>query len=201
MKEVWEYEQNRLRVINGGTNNLMDTLLHNKFIAYNLGHLLYLALIFTVFGGKATIFHILTSIIVLQQFEAVNYLEHYGLERKMVDGIYESVKITHSWNAPQVVTNYLLFKLQRHSDHHANSYKPYQVLDSFEESPMLPYGYSICLIICMIPPIWKRVIDPMVLALRAGEKMSEEAKKDQEICILSTLVISCIGITYLTFFM
>jgi hypothetical protein len=65
MKEVWEYEQNRLRVINGGTNNLMDTLLHNKFIAYNLGHLLYLALIYTVFGGKATIFHILTSIIVL----------------------------------------------------------------------------------------------------------------------------------------
>ena len=61
-------------------------------------------------------------------FESVNYLEHYGLQRKLMPGytdIYESVRITHSWNAPQVITNYLLFKLQRHSDHHANSYKHY----------------------------------------------------------------------------
>jgi alkane 1-monooxygenase len=86
---------------------------------------LYFGMIYLVFGGKGLLFHIITNIIVLSQFEAVNYLEHYGLLRKMENGVYESVKITHSWNAPQLITNYLLFKLQRHSDHHANAYKPY----------------------------------------------------------------------------
>ena len=163
--EVWEYEQNRLKQLNGGVNSLLDSLLHNRLISFTLFEALYFGLIFTVFGGKGLAFHILTNIIVLSQFEAVNYLEHYGLLRKMENGVYESVKITHSWNAPQLITNYLLFKLQRHSDHHANAYKPYQILDSFEESPMLPYGYSICLILCMIPPIWRRVIDPQLQSL------------------------------------
>jgi alkane 1-monooxygenase len=59
-------------------------------------------------------FNLLVSVITTLMFEAVNYLEHYGLQRKLLPGtdkVYESVNITHSWNAPQVMTNYLLFKL------------------------------------------------------------------------------------------
>jgi alkane 1-monooxygenase len=123
--EVWEYEQNRLKQLNGGTNSFIDSLLHNRLISFTLCEALYFGIIYLVFGGKGLLFHIITNIIVLSQFEAVNYLEHYGLLRKMENGVYESVKITHSWNAPQLITNYLLFKLQRHSDHHANAYKPY----------------------------------------------------------------------------
>ena len=72
------------------------------------------------------------------------------------------------------MTNFGLFKLQRHSDHHANSYKPYQILDSFEESPMLPYGYSVSLPISLFPYIWKKVINPMAIATNKGEKISAE---------------------------
>lgn len=51
--------------------------------------------------------------------ETINYIEHYGLRRKRnPDGTYEKVTIRHSWNAPHRFTNCLLFKLQRHSDHH-----------------------------------------------------------------------------------
>lgn len=123
--EVWEYEQDRLKTINGGTNSIIDSLLHNRLISFTLCEILYFVMVYLVFGGKGLLFHLVTNIMVLQQFEAVNYLEHYGLLRKLENGVYESVKITHSWNAPQVITNYLLFKVQRHSDHHANSYKPY----------------------------------------------------------------------------
>lgn len=35
------------------------------------------------------------------QLEIVNYLEHYGLERKEIkEGLYEPVSLQHSWNAP-----------------------------------------------------------------------------------------------------
>lgn len=109
------------------------------------------------FGWRALVFHLVYSLIILLQFEAIEYLEHYGLERKLIpgsDGIYEAVNTKHSWNAPQVLSNYMLFKVQRHSDHHANAYKPYQVLDSFAESPLLPYGYSVCLMLVMNPSVW-----------------------------------------------
>jgi len=132
-----------------------------------------------LFGARALCFNLLVSCLTTMMFESVNYLEHYGLERKLIPGsenVYESVRITHSWNAPQVITNYLLFKLQRHSDHHANSYKPYQILDSYPESPMLPYGYSVSLLLCIFPPIWRKVIDPVAIATNKGEKVSEDFK-------------------------
>ena len=143
------------------------------------------------------------SLAVTLMLEAINYLEHYGLERKLLPGssdVYESVKITHSWNAPQLLTNYILFKLQRHSDHHANSYKPYQILDSFTESPMLPYGYSVSILLCMFPPIWRRVTDPIALATNQGEKVSEEYMQKQQSLVLMMLCTTSGVITYITFF-
>jgi hypothetical protein len=106
----------------------------------------------------------------------------------------------HSWNAPQVATNYLVFKLQRHSDHHAYAYKPYQILDSYTESPMLPYGYTVSIILCLFPPIWKRVIDPLAIATNKGEKVSEEVKVYQEKLIFATLLCTSIFISYICFF-
>jgi alkane 1-monooxygenase len=136
-------------------------------------------------------------------FESVNYLEHYGLSRKLLpeaENIYESVGMKHSWNAPQVMTNYLLFKLQRHSDHHANSYKPYQILDSYPESPMLPYGYSVSLLLCVFPPIWKRVIDPVAIATNKGEKVTQDFRQYQERLVLITLCFTSLILTYICFF-
>lgn len=178
--EVWHYEVNRLA--QEGKTGLLHKIFLNRIVTYNLGHAAWLAIVWAIFGGRAVAFHLLYSLFITLMFEAVNYLEHYGLMRKKLDNTpnsaYESVKIIHSWNAPQVITNYLFFKLQRHSDHHANAYKPYQTLDSFEESPMLPYGYSVSLILSVFPYVWKRVIDPSAIATMKGEKVTEEVRQD-----------------------
>lgn len=77
------------------------------------------------------IFHIITAVGSIVYLEAINYIEHYGLSRKLLpNGEYEKTTILHSWNAPHRFTNYLFFKLQRHSDHHENSSKPFQTLVS-----------------------------------------------------------------------
>lgn len=58
-------------------------------------------------------------ILAIIYLEAINYVEHYGLERKLLpNNEYEKVSIYHSWNAPHRFTNYFFFKVQRHSDHH-----------------------------------------------------------------------------------
>ncbi|GAA2386599.1 alkane 1-monooxygenase [Catellatospora methionotrophica] len=97
--------------------------------------------------------------------EVVNYLEHYGLARpRNGSGRYDKVDARHSWNSDRIVTNVFLFQLQRHSDHHANPLRRYQVLRSFDSSPQLPAGYATMVVVALLPPLWRHVMDRRVLA-------------------------------------
>lgn len=73
---------------------------------------------------------------------------------------YEPVQVAHSWNANTSLTNYVLFKLQRHSDHHVNAGKRYQVLRSEPLAPQMPTGYAGMIVLALIPPLWFYVMDP-----------------------------------------
>lgn len=90
--------------------------------------------------------------------EIINYIEHYGLSRNPG----EPVTPMHSWNAGDRLTNYILIKLQRHSDHHANPGWRFQTLRSWPHSPQLPYGYATMVVISLIPPLWFSIMDPKV---------------------------------------
>jgi len=82
---------------------------------------------------------------------------------------YERVDPSHSWNSNNIATNVLLYHLQRHSDHHANPTRRYQALRDFEESPVLPTGYAGMIVLAIVPAIWRRVMDPRVLAHVDGD--------------------------------
>jgi len=92
--------------------------------------------------------------------EVINYIEHYGLQRaEIAPGRYARVTHRHSWNASQRLSNWLLFNLQRHSDHHAHARKRYAVLDHHDDSPQLPAGYATLFVLALLPPLWHRVMD------------------------------------------
>ncbi|MBI3215878.1 MAG: alkane 1-monooxygenase [Mycobacterium sp.] len=102
--------------------------------------------------------------------ETVNYLEHYGLRRqKLPSGRYERVRPVHSWNSNTLIANVFLFHLQRHSDHHTNPLRRYQALRASEEAPQLPCGYGTMLLLALVPPLWRRVMDHRVLAHYGGD--------------------------------
>jgi len=44
--------------------------------------------------------------------------------------------------------------------------KRYQVLDHLATAPQLPAGYGTMLVVAMVPPLWRRVMDPKVMAWR-----------------------------------
>ena len=105
------------------------------------------------------------AFIAVWQLELVNYVEHYGLTRKHLgEGKYEHVKPQHSWNAAQKASNWLLINLQRHSDHHYKPDRRFPLLQNYTqaEAPQLPYGYPIMTMAAMIPPLWRRVMNPRV---------------------------------------
>ncbi len=96
------------------------------------------------------------GVVAILLLEIVNYVEHYGLARRVVNerGAYEVTTPLHSWNSNYFITNLLLFQLQRHSDHHANAARPYQVLRHMEGSPQLPAGYATMVVIALCPPLF-----------------------------------------------
>ena len=100
------------------------------------------------------------------QLTSANYIEHYGLLRTKKDnGRYERCKPHHSWNSNHVLSNLVLFHLERHSDHHANPLRRYQSLRHFENLPSLPNGYLGMFVLSWIPPLWFRVMDQRLMAL------------------------------------
>lgn len=105
------------------------------------------------------LFFFVQSLVAILSLECVNYIEHYGIMRREVNGRYERVNPLHSWNANHLVSNLLLFQLQRHSDHHAFASRPYQVLRHFEESPQLPFGYPVMILISLFPQVWFKMMN------------------------------------------
>lgn len=101
--------------------------------------------------------------------EAVNYIEHYGLRRNVVNGRVERCEPEHSWNSNQIASNLMLYQLQRHSDHHANPRRAYQSLRHFDDSPQLPTGYGGLIPVAMIPPLWFWVMNRRVIAHYGGD--------------------------------
>jgi len=113
---------------------------------------------------------VVQAIIGISLLEAVNYLEHYGMKRKMLEsGRYERVNPSHSWNSNNIGTNVMLYHLQRHSDHHANPTRRYQALRDFKNAPVLPTGYAGMIVLAWLTPLWRRVMDPKVVAHFDGD--------------------------------
>ncbi len=103
------------------------------------------------------------SLVAAVLLETINYVEHYGLRRRELrPGKYERIAPWHSWNASHRLTNWLLFNLQRHSDHHFLASRPYEQLRHYDDVPQLPAGYATMILVSLVPPLWRRVMDRRV---------------------------------------
>ena len=49
-----------------------------------------------------------------------------------------------------------------HSDHHFKATRKYQILRHLDESPQLPFGYPTCMLIAVLPPLWFRLMNPIL---------------------------------------
>ncbi len=122
--------------------------------------------LWSLFAIQIVAFWIGQSIMAIALLETVNYIEHYGLQRKTSPaGQREPFAMAHAWNADHVVSNSLLANLQRHSDHHMHAWKPFPTLQALP-GPQLPTGYAGCLMLAALPPVWFAVMHPRLAALQ-----------------------------------
>src|SRR3954468_4370279 len=128
------------------------------------------AVLTIAFGPVVLPYLVAQAVIGFSLLEVVNYLEHDGrLRQKKEDGRFERCLPAHSWNSNNVASNVLLYHLQRHSDHHANPTRRYQALRHMEEAPQLPTGYAGMIVLAWFPPLWRRVMDPILLDHYEGD--------------------------------
>ncbi|WP_281826498.1 alkane 1-monooxygenase [Jannaschia rubra] len=141
----------------------------NPFWRYGLLQLVMLGLALAIGGWIGLVLFLVQAFTAIWQLELVNYVEHYGLTRRYLgDGKYEPVRPHHSWNSAHRMSNWLLINLQRHSDHHYKPDRPFPLLQTYSdaEAPQLPTGYSAMTAAAMIPPLWRRMMNPKVRAWR-----------------------------------
>jgi alkane 1-monooxygenase len=161
----WQLERTRLHRMGKRTFSLRNDVLN----AWAMTAVLWAALI-ALFGIEIWPYLLIQAVLGFSLLEAVNYIEHYGMVRQQLpNGRWERVTPRHSWNNNNTMTNLFLYHLQRHSDHHANPTRRYQALRHFDESPQLPSGYATMIVLCHVPPVWRRVMDKRVLAHYDGD--------------------------------
>ena len=141
----------------------------NPYWRYAALQMIMLMLAYALGGGLGLALFLFQAFVAIWQLELVNYIEHYGLTRRHLgEGKYEHVQPRHSWNASHRASNWLLINLQRHSDHHYKPDRRFALLQTYteKEAPQLPFGYPAMTALAMIPPLWKRVMNPRVKAWR-----------------------------------
>jgi alkane 1-monooxygenase len=91
--ESWKIENKRMR---NKFNPLEHRMIQSSLVTISIPWLIY-----SIFGFHSFIFFVISSFISIIFVELVNYIEHYGLERKMLkEEVYEKVNWEHSWDAP-----------------------------------------------------------------------------------------------------
>lgn len=156
--DAWKRQIHLLKTQNNSFFSIKNDMLWYHFIQPT-----YLFLIYYFFSFEVMLFALAIGVISFLFLESINYIEHYGLKRfKTPSGRYERVQPRHSWNSNFNVGRIVLYELTRHSDHHFKASKKYQLLNSYEESPTLPLGYPASLLLSFVPPLWFKIMNPLV---------------------------------------
>lgn len=144
--------------------------LRNEMLIFQIVQVVLLICIAYFFGVVVMLGFLGSAFFGILLLETVNYIEHYGLVRKKVSAYrYADAAPEHSWNSNHVMGRLLLFELSRHSDHHYQPSKKYQLLDNYAESPQMPTGYPGMMLLATIPPLWFFIMNPRVHQWQHGD--------------------------------
>ena len=145
----------------------------NEMIQFHVIEIIFVGLIAYLFGWMITLYFIIAATIGFLLLETVNYIEHYGLQRKETgEGKYERAMPEHSWNSDHTLGRLMLFELSRHSDHHYLASRKYQLLRHHDDAPQMPTGYPGMMLLSLVPPLWFYVMNKKIKGWNELRKMA-----------------------------
>lgn len=122
---------------------------------------LLLFLIVTLIAGwKGLLFYAIQAGLAQVLVAAIDYVEHWGLERRSIEGKPERMNARHIWDCANTVSDTLLFNLPRHSSHHLTPSLSCDELYRVPGSPQMPTGYAGMVLLAAVPPLFKKIMTP-----------------------------------------
>ncbi len=158
---AWELEKNRLTIVKKSFWSV-----HNEMLRFQVVQIALLLAILLFFGWSILLYFVTAAFIGAILLETVNYIEHYGLRRKKVNGKYERTMPIHSWNSNHPLGRLVLLELSRHSDHHYSASRKFQVLRHHDNSPQMPTGYPGMILLSLISPLWFKLMHEKIADYR-----------------------------------
>ena len=135
----------------------------NPYVVYVGGALACVVAAFSVGGGVMVLAYIGLCAYAQSQLLMSDYVQHYGLTRaRDANGKHVPVAAQHSWNSPHWFSSAMLLNATRHSDHHAHPTRHYPALTTPDQAPMLPRPLPLMASIALVPPLWRKIMDPRV---------------------------------------
>jgi alkane 1-monooxygenase len=141
-----------------------------------------LALMFAyVLAGRRGVGVFLILVIYAQmQLILADYVQHYGLRRaNKADGKPEPAGPQHSWNAPQWYSSAMMLNAPRHSDHHMHPMRRFPALRLDRDTmPVLPFSLPVMAAVAMIPPLWRKVMNPALTRWKRSHPFAGTGRSD-----------------------
>ena len=168
---AWKIEMERLRRKRIGVLSVRNRMLTGYGICAA-----YIGAFAFAGGAVGALFFVVTALLGKAVLEIVNYIEHYGLIR--IEG--QPVQPRHSWNTNRLASSILLFSLTRHSAHHEKGDLPFWELKPYPEAPEMPFGYLSTIGIALLPPLWHRLMAPVLANWDANQASPQEREVARE---------------------
>lgn len=162
---AWRFELERLNKLGKSVLSVDNAMLRGYAMVAALATVFYLAA-----GWLGVAIFFCTALVGKLTLEVANYMEHFGLVR--VPG--EPVRPRHSWNTNKRMSSFVLYSLTRHSAHHEQGDLPFWELKPYPDAPEMPHGYAGTFLAVLCPPLWRRVITPLLLRWDAEQASPAE---------------------------
>jgi alkane 1-monooxygenase len=168
LRGAWGIEVRRLKARGQGWFSIQNRMLGYLVIvsAWYLAAWLFVG----VYGLAAVA---IQSAVAIFSVETINYLQHYGLQRKEISpGRYERPDVQHCWNWETRFSGLYFLNLGRHSEHHRSANRRFDALRVLDGQPRLPGGLMPMYLAAMVPPLWFAIMNPRVEAIRASRPVA-----------------------------
>jgi Fatty acid desaturase len=125
-----------------------------------LGATGFVAASFLAAGGwPAMVTYLLASAGVMLGVQLITYIQHWGLPH--AQGV-RSEGTPIAWEEDCRFQAWITLHTSLHEAHHREPRRPYYQLSLAPNSPRLPAGYLLLLVVCLVPPLWQRVMRPVL---------------------------------------
>lgn len=114
-------------------------------------------------GWRGGVLYVGTALGVAFAFHAITYLQHWGLGTEQVPG---APPQPLAWEDSCRFQTWVTLNVSCHQAHHRNARRPFYVLAPERGSPRQPASYLILLLLSLVPPVWRRLMMPVLDAWR-----------------------------------